>query len=268
MPELPEVELIRRKLVGWLDKTCVIFDAEVVRQNGKYLPGNEIDSLKSCVICDITRKGKLLTFELGLGGKIVCHNAMSGYWDVDDDPWTFDYVEGKRSSKESDVRIKFFLGEPGGEKYTRILRFHDARLFGSVRFYESGSDAPSLNRLGPDALEELTLDQLDRICQSSCRPIKQVLMDQRKISGIGNIYASEILWRTSLRPDLPARQLFGPPERLYLNIRSVLQEALDRNVDYKSLSVYRRKYCPECGGVIKKIEIVKRSTYMCERCQP
>lgn len=238
----------------------------VHRQNGKYLPGKEKEQLLFDNINGLRRRGKFMVFET-MKGLLVCHNAMSGYWDTADNPWTFDYVEGKRETTEKDMRVSLHLSDG------TALCFHDARLFGSLRFYPGAREereVRSLRDLGPDALgEDWFPSTLIEACQSrESKTIKEVLMDQEAVAGIGNIYAAEALFKAKIRPDRKSMSLsadeFG---ELHHCCRYVMRAALDRELNYDGLLVYRRKDCAVCGGPISKIEIAKRGTYFCPNCQ-
>lgn len=288
MPEFPEVDL----MCSWLDRELglmggtgalwQISDVEIVRDNGKYLPGNEIDLLRGCSIRWVRRRGKYMIFGLLEPGVILCHNAMSGYWDTESHPWTFDYVEGKRQATEGDVRVRMRVSKHGPDHGPdRILRFHDARLFGSLRRIEG--HVTQIEPLGPEPIAtEMTLrpheqhtlrdDDLGAIRDANRRnrnlTIKEFLMDQRNIAGIGNIYSAEILHKAGVRPDRPAHDV-SDLEILHISIsiKSELRLAIARNVDYSGLHVYRRRQCSSCSALIEMVKIKGRSSYFCPDCQ-
>lgn len=270
MPELPEVETFVRKLRTWVNPN--IGTVRVLRSNGKYLPGAELEQLQGSRIQSIHRRGKFIVFDC-FSGKLVCHNAMSGYWDTEDEPWTFDYVEGKRQASDKDVRVTIAtaLVKDDPALSTRVLRFHDARLFGSLRFYQnmSSEDIPSLRDLGPDALNFWKPEHLRISTINSKRTIKEILMDQAQVAGIGNIYAAEGLWRARVRPDRTGNSLSNDEvETIYESCVKVLERALFFELDYeKYLAVYRKLGCWKCHRVISCMKIKGRSTYFCEGCQ-
>ena len=117
MPEMPEVEVMTQNLQKFVGKTIKEI---TIDKNKRYLGPDQIVKTLGQKINGVFRRGKFMVFMLEHGA-ILAHNAMSGYWDTVDTPWTFDYVEGKRVSKDSDVRAMFLL-EDG-----RVIRFHDAR---------------------------------------------------------------------------------------------------------------------------------------------
>lgn len=261
-----------QNLRGWIhDRSLDRIEKIEVGRNPKnrYAVGPE---LEGAICMDVFRRGKRLIFELVQDGDkyLVCHNAMSGYWDCSTDPWTFDYVEGKRTPKESDVRVKIHLGSG------KVLRFHDSRLFGSLRVLTKNELAAEHASLGPDALSTPRLQHyaptfniLDSaVFLSGKKPIKQLLLEQHRIAGLGNIYAVESLWLAGVRPDRPGNSLTTDEhQKITESIQLVLRAALDRSLDYGSLAVYRRQNCPDCGLKIEKIEVAKRSTYFCPTCQ-
>jgi formamidopyrimidine-DNA glycosylase len=137
MPELPEVDAIagvaRKYAPGGSIRSI-----HVIRSNGKYLnvrrAGSEFTQYGAghLDVIDVYRMGKRVVFDLASGAYIVIHNAMTGYLDWAHEPWTFDYVEGKRKVAATDIRVQFHFSDG------KILRFHDARLFGSVELTAIG----------------------------------------------------------------------------------------------------------------------------------
>lgn len=280
MPELPEVDKMVSKLREWTKDYQHIGMSQVLR--GDYLPG---DISNSCLgdIENIYRVGKFIIFDMK-DKHIVCHNAMSGFWDTEDDPWTFDYVEGKRTANDRDVRVKLKLiplgGGPPGK--VRTLRFHDARLFGSLKVVQGKFEQKKFcdeKRLGPDAIkteyappERDTFNTLDLAVAvgGSKKPIKSIIMNQANVAGVGNIYASEALYLAQIHPERPGNTLVGDEVYgLFLSIQHVLKSAIERDLHYgDNLKVYRRKRCVNCmGRSISTVKIDGRSTYFCAGCQ-
>lgn len=269
MPELPEVEVMTEKLKCWAEGRT-IQNACVLR--GKYFfSGLHVISIFGQKINSISRAGKQIIFELDKG-TIVCHNSMSGFWDTDKEPWTFDYVEGKRKSAKSDIRVMIPLDDGTN------LFFHDARLFGRLEYYQGRPhEINSIMNLGPEAVETKNMlvgrpvfDDLDFVLRLlTSKSIKESLMQQDLIAGIGNIYASEALWRAQISPVRLGKDL-NPNECVALlrAIQSVLGDALDRHLAYEGhLNVYRQKTCKRCLVGISRVKIANRSTYFCEGCQ-
>jgi formamidopyrimidine-DNA glycosylase len=116
----------------------------------------------------------------------------------------------------------------------------------------------------------MTPEKFEVICNSR-KSIKELLLDQSKIAGVGNIYAAEALWFAGIDPRRIANTLppLGPRSRfeLFLSIRSVLRQALERRLNYNGLKIYRRDVCPVCGGTVTAEDIKGRTTYWCPTCQ-
>lgn len=240
--------------------------------SGRY--GQDVEFVPRQRLQGVFRRGKFMVFMLE-DRALLAHNAMSGYWDELDDPWTFDYVEGKRKPAETDVRAMIELEDPRSHK-TFILQFHDSRKFGSLKVLTPEELSKKLSTLGPDALpskhlyEPTTVVDEERFdgTLDSNRPVKDLLMDQSRIAGVGNIYAAEALWRAKMSPFTPGAALFTKERNELLgHIQCVLREALDRKLDYGSLSIYRRKKCPRCDGDVACEKLKGRATYYCQRCQ-
>lgn len=209
-------------------------------------------------------------------GIMTCHLAMSGYWDLGDDPWTFDYVEGKRTATERDVRVRIGLTEG------KILRFHDSRLFGSLRYYLGCKDVNSLTsikKMGPEVIQTprllpgshiITREEVEAILGSIKKgiSIKEFLMDQRYMAGLGNIYATEVLHSLRCHPLTSAKSLFHLSVELKNESSYAMSLAIDRNLDYQNLRCYRRSKCLLDDTDIQKVKIKGRSSYFCPKCQP
>lgn len=268
MPELPEVEVMVNQLKGILGHT--ITGATVIRNNNRYLSADDCAKLVGAEILDVRRIGKFVIFDLDIG-KIVCHNAMSGYWDTSHTPWTYNYVEGRCDVADENTRVFInLLSSDDGTK--NILKFHDKRLFGSIKFYngiKDDAEIKSLSELGPDALNEWTMADLEKSCAFSKMPIKQALMRQRWVSGIGNVYASEALYRAQIDPrKISFRLTLEEVHRIYIACQKVLRQAIYEKLDYgKYLLVYKKKNCGKCNTIIRRHDIAKRNTYYCTGCQ-
>lgn len=252
------------------------------RSTKKYLPGQEGLDVLGRFIKRVDRRGKYLLFQLD-AGILVCHNAMSGYWDLADRPWTFDYVEGKREATGKDVRIELRISPTGHDRPSeRVLRFHDSRLFGSLRFYPDAKiwyDIPCLKGLGAEALmtknsELWALDQFkpgEFFHIRDEKPdweIKRVLMEQSVMTGVGNIYATEVLWEEGIHPSKPIRQLNDQQlESLRETLVFTLKNAIVRKCSYSDLCCYRQTTCCACNVEIAKTQVAGRSSYYCPSCQ-
>ena len=277
MPELPEVETVRRTLAPVLGATI-----ESVWWSGKNLrlgkPVAISDLQISCEgarLEEVRRLGKYLILDLeGRPNSILVHLGMSG-------------------------RFRHFASEHARPKHThvewalddgRVLRFSDPRRFGNVELVVRGREREhaSLGKLGPDPIDEVVSARAFReSCSRTRRPIKVALLDQSLVAGIGNIYASEALWLAKIHPKSPAQSLsLARCQRLVESIRGVLQRALSHGgtslKDFVAadghagehshyLWVYDREEqaCPEpsCQGTIRRWIQQQRATFYCPRCQ-
>ena len=266
MPELPEVETIRRGLErGLLSRR--IRSAEVWETRlRKPLVENEVRSLIRCRVDAVGRRGKYLLLALDDGRTWLVHLGMSGRL-------LMDRSAGDRSEHEH-FRVVF----EGGE----VLHYVDPRRFGATRVGRV-EDFEELRGLGPEPLEAPGgfLAPLRR----TRREVKTALLDQRLVAGIGNIYASEILFRAAIRPTRRGIRLrWVDVDRIETETRRVLLEAVERRgtsiSDYFDadgrpgtfqtvLSVFDRSgaECPRCSGKICRIVQTGRSSFFCPGCQ-
>ena len=277
MPELPEVDLMVQRLKEWrgCKITDVVVDATMSsKAASKFLPGDEATKITGQRILEVCRRGKFMIF-ITEDGALLAHNAMSGYWDLADEPWTFDYVEGARVPGTKDVRVRLLI-EPAGSGEIKTIRFHDARMFGSLRFLSPEQLAEKLDKLGPEAIltpnayeqtPVISIATMFDACKSK-RTIKEVLMDQDKIAGLGNIYAVETLFNAQIKPTRIASSLSTTDViKVLFSIKTVLQTAITNKLDYAGLCVYRRAICKHCENKITVEDIKGRSTYWCDICQ-
>lgn len=283
MPELPEVETVRRGLCPIIDHPIVKCDVrrrDVVRdrcfdtsnpRRGRILPASL--GIGSRIV-GLERRGKQLAMILehtkGSERVIVIQLGMSGQVSL---------IDTARIPDAKHVHVVWTLDDG------RRVCFRDARRFGGVTLLP---DRAALERfwsaLGPDALE-ITGEQLVAGLGTSTRAIKAALLDQWVLAGVGNIYADEALFRSGIDPRNPCDALSGPRIRaLSLSIREVLRAAVDARGstlrDYRDPSnqpgeaqllhaVYNRagQPCRVCGSAIEKTIIAQRSTCWCPRCQ-
>lgn len=272
MPELPEVETIRRslapRLLGRRIERFEVFLPKAVRgitvQEAR-------DRLAGQVIGGLSRRGKYLLVELAGGDRLAFHLRMTGQL----------LLRAKDAPHEPHTHLVFTLDGPDE------LRYVDLRKFGGFHFLAPGGEIPAgLAGLGPEPLGTEFTPEILAATLGKCRgPLKAVLLDQRRLAGIGNIYADEILHRAGLAPTRPANAL-GREElaRLYESIRAVLAEGIahrgttrrnyvdgdGRPGEYQeSLRVYGRggQACPSCGTEIVRTVVGGRGTHYCPRCQ-
>ncbi len=282
MPELPEVEVLAKHL-GPLLKGRRVLRAKVNR--ARVLRPTSAKSLQAAVkgqrFLGLTRRGKYLVFELiGPDGKTVRllgHLGMTGRM----------YLQEKQDRLPKHAAVVFDLDE------ARFV-FEDTRYFGKLTL-----DTRPLNRLGPEPLEPgWRTSDLQVALLRSRRPIKTLLLDQAVVAGIGNIYASEALFRARIDPRMPANRLdSASTRRLWKAIRRVLREAIRSGstipLNYNGsgdndgifyfgrtegaseyhterLLVYDRQNlpCRVCREPIVRIFQTGRSSYFCPHCQP
>lgn len=279
MPELPEVETIRRQLQSLIVGKTISSIRVLNPLSFRVKP----DSLIGKIIAGVGRKGKVLILDLKKDSKqIFVHLKMSGQ-----------------------LRYRYFkisISPPSDNRHLRVLikfsnrdclEFLDQRKFGWI------TDNPAVLPMGIDALDSgLTAGKLSEILKSSNRPVKTILLDQSKIAGIGNIYASEILWESGVSPWVKFKDEGRRPkaegkfksktkiQKLRIAIHKVLNDAIASGGSTMDDGLYlhvggesgsywsrRRVYdrerepCLRCKTPIKKGVIGQRSTYWCPECQ-
>lgn len=272
MPELPEVETIRRTLA--LHVLNLKIEEVILRWTGAVV-GYEGYSFEEIVrglsLQSIERRGKYLLITLEEGWSIIAHMRMTGRLNY--------YPQSQDPEKHTHVILKLSKGE---------LHFTDTRKFGRLQLVrtEERLNQPSLERLGPEPLEEeFTPEELGRRLSRRKLALKTALLDQTVVAGIGNIYADESLFRAGLSPVRLANSLSQKElEVLYTAICEVLQEGIDANGtsfrDYqdangekgafqKALKVYGRggEACMLCGRPLTKKRMGGRTTVFCPECQ-
>jgi len=275
MPELPEVEAVRRTLESAM--LGARFRRIVVRRPNLRIPFPKhfAERLQGTTVRALTRRGKYLLAELSSGETLIIHLGMSGSFDVD--------VEtAKRSRRrEADPHDHVVFRMSSGATVT----FNDPRRFGLMDLAVRGhlETYPALSAMGREPLSsEFDAASLARVCRGKHTSLKVALMDQRVVAGLGNIYASEALHRAHLSPRRQASTIAastGAPRagahRLAAAIKKVLTDAVERAMadSYRSsrFRVYDREgtRCPtrQCGGTIRRIVQAGRSTFYCPVCQ-
>jgi formamidopyrimidine-DNA glycosylase len=272
MPELPEVETVRRQLAPRLEgRMLVIYRVSDPRWTAPRAPNEVLGPLVGRRIERLQRRGKYLIVAFEEELFLLMHLRMTGnllYDAAPDAPYT--------------RAIMGFDDE-------HTLSFVDPRRFGTGWLL---AGEPELNaylgaRLGVEPFsEDFTADHLHALARGSRTPVKAFLLDQKRIAGVGNIYADEALFRAHVHPLREAGRLTRAQWALLRDtVREALQEGIDANGatidDFRDLDgargsfqdrflVHRRagEPCPVCGGTVRKILAAGRGTYVCERCQP
>lgn len=265
MPELPEVETIKRELekviIGKRVTDVIINNAKVIREPKKE---KFVADLKNVVIKKMIRRGKLLIFELSSGKSLTIHLKMTGQLIYPGD--------GRLS------RVSFELSDG------KLLDFNDNRLFGELRIVDDWQKLKFIKELGPEPFD-IDAEKFKEMLANKKTKIKVLIMDQKIISGIGNLYANEALFRARIYPERLANHLSDKEkELLFKEIKNTLSEA----IQYKGSSVdqyvqvsgkpgeyarYHKVYdregesCFRCKEKIKRISLGGRGTYFCPSCQ-
>ena len=277
MPELPEVEVVRRGLEAHVAGR-VIASVEVLHPRAirRHLPGASDFSarLAGRTMVAARRRGKYLWVELGTELALLAHLGMSGQLLVQ--------PEGVPDEKHLRVRVRFADGGPE-------LRFVDQRTFGGLAVTELTEDAlpEPVAHIARDPMDPLfDQDAVVRALRRKRTEVKRALLDQTLVSGIGNIYADEALWRSRLHWARPTDRLTSAHARTVLSAATdVMNEALGQggtsfdalyvNVNGesgyfdRSLDVYGQEGlpCSRCGTPIRREPFMNRSSFSCPKCQ-
>jgi formamidopyrimidine-DNA glycosylase len=276
VPELPEVEVVRLGIndhvVGRTITGVEIFDVRSVRRHLAG-PADFTSRLEGRTVVGAARRGKYLWMQLDHGDAVLCHLGMSGQFLI------------AEAGDEPPRHLRVSLALDDGHE----LRFADQRIFGGMSFSEDGAELP-------DEIAHIARDPLDPLFDPSEfatrlrkreTGVKRAILDQTLISGVGNIYADEALWRTPLHYARNTRHLkTREVEALLGNIKQVMHEALEQggtsfdalyvNVNGtsgyfdRSLQAYGQegKPCQRCGTPMRRDSFMNRSSYWCPTCQP
>jgi formamidopyrimidine-DNA glycosylase len=272
MPELPEVETIRRQLAPHLEGRTIqsveILDARWTRPAP---PGPVQAELRDVRVEHVGRAGKYLVWSLSGERYLLMHLRMTGSLLFDPD------VEPPHT------RVRFALD--AGHR----LAYVDPRRFGTGHLVHGAAacDAYLAARIGIEPfLPEFTAEYLRRTARGRSAPVKAFLLDQRRIAGVGNIYADEALFRAGIHPLRPAGRLTAAQ---WVRLRDAIEEALAAGIESKGASIddfrhvdgargsFQDRFlihlragepCQTCGRTVRKIVVGGRGTYVCETCQP
>ncbi|MFC1887351.1 bifunctional DNA-formamidopyrimidine glycosylase/DNA-(apurinic or apyrimidinic site) lyase [Candidatus Cloacimonadota bacterium] len=263
MPELPEVQTV----INGLIKTVVGKEISSLLEHRYGTVIWHCDNVVFGAISSISRRGKYIIIYTDNNYKIVIHLRMTGKLIFE---------------QNSNISTKHTRAEILFSDNTKLL-FNDVRTFGKIEIFESDETVKALENLGIEPLsEDFNPEYLKKKLSNKTAPIKNALLDQRIIAGLGNIYVCELLFRAKIDPCIESKKIkMGQLEKIVRETKIVLKEAIKhngttisdyRNVDDKTgefqnfLNVYSKKKC-KCGSEILRIKQAGRSTYYCPKCQ-
>ena len=280
MPELPEVETIRRQLAPALEGRRLVRVRVLDPRWCEPAPPESVsDALEGRRIETLGRRGKYLIASVEGDIHLVMHLRMTGNLLL--------VPAGEDQGDRPHLRVRFELGRMRGRPLEHLL-FVDVRRFGTGDVV-LGSDALAeyfASRLGVEPLSsEFTADAVRALARGRKQPVKAFLLNQERIAGVGNIYADEALFRAQIHPLRPV----GTLRRSQIEaLREAVVESLELGIDSKGASIddYRQvdgargsfqdrflvhtregEPCPRCGATIQKMRAAGRGTYMCPNCQ-
>ena len=295
MPELPEVQttvnylelkVLKRTFVDvWSDWEKLVKKPKDFWQFKK--------EIKNKKIIKIWRRAKNIIFNLSgepalsgsEGYSLLAHQKMTGHflignWEEKNNKWQPVKQGPLNDPYNRFLHLIFFLDN--GE----MLALSDARKFAKVELWKTGELKKELEKLGPEPLDKsFTFEKFKEVLKNKRGKVKQVLMDQNVVAGIGNIYSSEILWQAKIHPERNIASLDEKElELLYQSIKKVLQLGIklggESFSDYRKpdgskgdydteRNVYRREgqKCKRCGTKIKRLKVGQRSAFFCPSCQ-
>ena len=285
MPELPEVETVRKGLEKKL-KDFIISEIEIIRPSTIAFPANKDEfkkGLNNSLIDKWSRRGKYLIANLiknsnnntlKSNGYLIIHLRMTGH---------FNWLK-RNNSPCKHTRVRFF------DSQENELRFIDVRSFGQIWWIKEGLDPKKiikgLGSLGPEPFsKEFNYEYLKKEFSKRTKSIKAVLLDQRIIAGIGNIYADESLFEAGISPFREAKTI---KKRELIKLRISIMDVLEKSIgsggttfsDFRNIeglngnysmqaNVYKRtgEKCKRCSNLIQRKKITGRSTHWCSNCQ-
>jgi len=273
MPELPEVETIRKTLehltIGKQIEDVTVFWPKIIKKPVEH--EQFIDALKGQTIEAVGRRGKFLIFHM-TDLALVSHLRMEGKYGL--------FPTDEEMDKHTHVLFTFTDGTQ--------LRYKDVRKFGTMHLFLKGEELTSLplSQLGPEPLsDDFTTEYMMQSLSKTSRNIKAALLDQTLVVGVGNIYVDESLFRAKIHPQRIASSLTGKEiERIVTEVKATLAEAIEQGgstirtyinsqgqigMFQQQLLVYGRngEPCKECGNEIEKLKVAGRGTHICPSCQ-
>ena len=272
MPELPEVETVRRGLTSLvvgskIKQVEVLYPKMIIGDSEEFKR-----SLTNQVHEQIDRRGKFLLFRFSNDLTVISHLRMEGKY----------FLRSQNDSLEKHTHVIFSLADG------RQLRYNDVRKFGRMQLIKTGQEdqVASLAKLGPEPVSaEFDVNEFYRKLQKKKKAIKPALLDQNLVVGIGNIYADEILWLSKIHPATPCNKLtFAEAKLLHDNTITELEQAVkaggttirsytdafEHSGSFQfELHAYGQtgKPCLRCQTPIEKIVLAQRGTHFCPNCQ-
>ncbi len=288
MPELPEVEVVKRSLERKISN-LIIKNVEIRDGKLRYeLNKEDINQIKGKKIIKIQRRSKFLIFEIGKNFFMLVHLGMTGKFFIMDGnerkfKTSFYYNINPQKDKKYD-KVIFYL-----EKKKKLI-YNDVRKFGFIKFYNYKELYKSFHliNLGVEPLDkEFNLSYFKKYINGRDRNIKDILMDQKFISGIGNIYANEVLFASGVRPTRRVVKLSDfEINKIVRSIKKILSKSIrlggssikdfssddgKKGVFQQYFKVYGRKgeRCSntDCNNKVMRIVISNRSSFFCNQCQ-
>jgi formamidopyrimidine-DNA glycosylase len=277
VPELPEVEVVRRGLAEFTtDRTIDAVEVLHPRPVRRHAAGPDdfVARLKGQVFAEPARRGKYLWLPLVSGDAVLTHLGMSGQF----------RVQPVGAPDEPHLRVRIRFADDGGE-----VRFVDQRMFGGLSYSEGGAELPSeIAHIARDPFDPLfDPDAVTAKIRRRKTGLKRALLDQTVVSGIGNIYADEALWRAKLHyaratetlKPVQTKEILRCAHEVMaeaLTVGGTSFDALYVNVNGESgyfergLNVYGQEGspCPRDGRPIRREPFMNRSSYRCPKCQP
>ncbi|HPE30765.1 MAG TPA: bifunctional DNA-formamidopyrimidine glycosylase/DNA-(apurinic or apyrimidinic site) lyase [Parvularculaceae bacterium] len=290
MPELPEVETVRRGLAPAMEG-ATFSRVELRRPDLRFpLPQDFARRLSGARVESLGRRGKYLVASLSTGESLIMHLGMSGRFTVERGSDRAPVEDNRALGPEAppDPRHDHVIFEMAGRGAGARIVFNDPRRFGFMDLVEPGGleTASHFAGMGPEPLSEtFTPERFNATLKGRSAPIKAALLDQHVVAGVGNIYACEALFRAGISPRRKAASVAGARgARLHGAIRAVLEEAIEaggstlrdfadasggRGYFQHNFDVYDRegRPCPACGTSVRRIVQSGRSTFLCPACQ-
>ena len=287
MPELPEVETVRRGLHDLIIGSTISAASSDTPKSFPNAAADVVTFLVGATVTDVRRRAKVLLIDLSSGYTLVTHLKMTGQLVYVRDSERFgaghpnDSLVNHLPDKSTRVTLEFTDGSH--------LYFNDQRKFGWMKLVPTSEvpQMPFMQKVGPEPLlRDFTAEQFaERFTRRANTSIKAALLDQSVIAGVGNIYADESLWGAKIHPKWLVKTItIAEFKKLYTELRAVMNLAIEKggstNQNYVNAEGKRGSYmdfarvfrregleCPRCGATIVKFKVAGRGTHICPVCQ-